>query len=79
MIYNDKQQVIANIIEDEPKISNWKDWRWQLRHAIKSLDKFEKLLGVKFDSGEKEELRKTFNKFPLSITPCGTLSKGHSR
>lgn len=69
MIYNDKQQVIANIIEDKPKISNWKDWRWQLRHAIKSLDKFEKLLGVKFDSGEKEELRKTFNKFPLSITP----------
>jgi len=69
MIYNDKQQVIANIIEDEPKISNWKDWRWQLRHAIKSLDKFEELLGVRFDYSEKEELKKTFNKFPLSITP----------
>lgn len=69
MIYNDKQQTIANRIEEEPKISNWKDWRWQLRHSVRSLDKFEKLLGVKFDENEKGELAQTFEKFPLSITP----------
>ena len=69
MIYNAKQQKIANRIEEELKISKWKDWRWQLRHAIKSFDKFEELLGIQFESSEKEELRKTFNKFPLSITP----------
>ena len=69
MIYNDKQQVIAHRIEDETKISKWKDWKWQLRHTIKSLDKFEDLLGIKFSALEKKELEKTFSKFPLSITP----------
>ena len=69
MIYNAKQQKIANRIEEEPKISKWKDWRWQLRHAVKSFDKFEELLGIQFESSEKKELRKTFDKFPLSITP----------
>jgi len=69
MIYNDRQQTIAYKIEDQPKISKWKDWRWQLRHSVKSLDKFEELLDVSFSDQEKDELRKTFNKFPLSITP----------
>lgn len=69
MIYNDNQQSIAKRIEEEPKLSKWKDWRWQLRHSVKSLEKFEELLNVKFDKTEKEELRKTFDKFPLSITP----------
>ncbi|MEA1896901.1 MAG: lysine 2,3-aminomutase [Bacteroidota bacterium] len=50
-------------------MSNWKDWRWQLRHSIKSLDKFEGLTGIKFEQKEKDGLAKTFNKFPLSITP----------
>lgn len=69
MIYNQRQQTIANKIEEETKISKWKDWRWQLRHSIKSLDKFEELLGVKFSETERKDLQRTFEKFPLSITP----------
>ncbi|WP_346858816.1 lysine 2,3-aminomutase [uncultured Draconibacterium sp.] len=69
MIYNNTQQNIANRIEDQPKISNWKDWKWQLKHSIRSVDKFEELTGVQFTQNEKLELFETFEKFPLSITP----------
>ncbi|WP_297100023.1 lysine 2,3-aminomutase [uncultured Draconibacterium sp.] len=69
MIYNNRQQTIAHKIETEAQLSKWKDWRWQLRHSIKTLEKFEELLGVKFDDEEREKLKVTFDKFPLSITP----------
>ena len=69
MIYDLKQQQIANKIEDKPLLSKWKDWKWQLKNSIQSLEKFEELTGIKFDENEKEGLEKTFDKFPLSITP----------
>ncbi len=69
MIYNNVQKEIASRIEDETKISNWKDWKWQIKNSIKSLEKFEYITGIKFDKEEKEQLHKTFEKFPLSITP----------
>jgi len=69
MIYNDRQQQIAEKIDGEPQIRNWKNWRWQLKHSIKSLEKFEEVTGIKFNEKEREALYKTFDKFPLSITP----------
>ena len=69
MIYNNAQQEIGKKIEDDLDISGWKSWKWQLKHAIKSLDQFEYLTGIKFPANEKEGLVKTFNEFPLSITP----------
>lgn len=49
--------------------NQWTDWKWQLKHSIRDIDTFEKLLGVKFDAEEREKLEKTLEKFPLSITP----------
>ena len=69
MIYNSVQKEIANKIEEQPQISNWKDWKWQMRHSIRSLDKFEYLTGIKYEESERKNLIKTFEKFPLSITP----------
>ncbi len=69
MIYNKVQKEIANKIEDNTQISKWNDWRWQLKNSVRSLEKFEYLTGIKFDDHEREELQKTFDKFPLSITP----------
>lgn len=68
-IFNKGQQSIANKIEENSNISSWKDWRWQLKHSIRSIDKFEHLTGVKFGDKEREDLEKTFKKFPLSVTP----------
>lgn len=63
------QKEIANKIEEKPQLSNWKDWKWQLKHSIKTLDQFEYITGICFEKKERKQLQKTFDKFPLSITP----------
>lgn len=69
MIYDEKQQQIAQKISKEALISNWKNWKWQIRHSVRDIDTFEKLLDVKFSSEKREMLEETVEKFPLSITP----------
>lgn len=69
MIYNNAQREIANKIENTTKLSNWRDWKWQLKHSIRTLEKFEYLTGIQFSPEERADLKKTFDKFPLSITP----------
>ncbi len=68
-IYNEKQQKIAEKISPTARISNWKDWKWQLKHSIKDISTFERLTGIKFEASERELIEKTITKFPLSITP----------
>ena len=69
MIFNEAQQEIANKLEKGKDISHWRNWKWQLKHAIKSLEQFELLTGIQFEGEERDDLHKTFEKFPLSITP----------
>lgn len=68
-IFNDVQQEIAKKIKSDSNISNWKDWKWQLKNSIKTIDKFELLTGIHFPADEKERLKRTLDRFPLSITP----------
>ena len=68
-IFNNIQQEIAKKINKESNISNWKDWKWQLKHSIKSIDKFELLTSINFTEEEKSKLKTTLNRFPLSVTP----------
>ena len=68
-IFNGVQQEIATKINDSSTISNWKDWKWQLKNSIKTIDQFEKLTGIEFDEEEKVKLEETMEKFPVSITP----------
>jgi len=68
-IFNDVQQEIANKIKPESNIGNWKDWKWQLKHSVKSIERFELLTGIRFEKKERQELKETLNRFPLSITP----------
>jgi len=69
MIYNSNQQELGRKIEKDLDISGWKNWKWQIKHSIRSIDKFEFLTGIEFDQDEKKDLERTFEKFPLSITP----------
>lgn len=55
--------------EYEINLTNWKDWKWQLRHSIQDIDTVEDLLGVKFSKEDKDAFKKTTEKFPVSITP----------
>ncbi|MCB2203733.1 lysine 2,3-aminomutase [bacterium] len=67
--YTDRQQDIAEKIDSDAVRSKWHDWQWQMRHSIRSIDRFETLLGVQFEDEERAALQKTLDKFPLSITP----------
>lgn len=68
-IFTKNQQEIAKKIESETKLNNWLDWKWHIKHAIKTIEEFEHLTGIKFTTEEKKELQKTIDHFPLSITP----------
>lgn len=67
--YNQKQQEIAEKISSDAHVSHWKDWQWQLKHSVRNIDTFEKLLGIQFEAEERQQLNETVDKFPLSITP----------
>src|SRR5665648_1253867 len=68
-IYNENQQQIAENINPNTSISNWKSWGWQIKHSIKDIATFEKLLNIKFDDSLRKEFNETTKKFPISITP----------
>jgi lysine 2,3-aminomutase len=68
-IYTKNQEAIAKKIQPETKLSNWMDWKWHVRHAIKTISEFERLSGITFSQKEKKQLQKTIDHFPLSITP----------
>jgi lysine 2,3-aminomutase len=68
-IYNEHQQSIAERIDNNVVKSEWKDWKWQMKHSVKDINTFEILLGIKFKKEEREELEKTMEKFPLSVPP----------
>jgi lysine 2,3-aminomutase len=68
-IFNDAQQEIARRIRPESNLSNWKDWKWQLKHSVKTIDKFELLTGIKFPEEEKKQMKETLDRFPMSVTP----------
>ena len=64
-----KQVEIAKKIDSAAAIRQWNDWKWQIKHAIKDISTFEKLLDTRFSSDERWELEQTIRQFPLSITP----------
>lgn len=68
-IFNERQQDIAQRIEDKSTLFNWRDWKWQLKHSIKSIEKFQWVTGIEFSDEVKKSLNETLEKFPLSITP----------
>jgi len=69
-IYSSKQQNIAEKMSEEPvSISNWRDWRWQLKNSIQKVTTFEDLLGITLQEKERKKIDLTLKKFPLSITP----------
>lgn len=67
--YSSKQRAIAQKLSAEAMGSNWRDWKWQLRHSVRDISAFEKLLDITFETFERRQLEETIATFPLSITP----------
>lgn len=64
----DTQEHMIGLIDDG-SVSNWKDWKWQVKNCIRSIDAFEALLDIKIPDRKRKQISKTIKKFPMSITP----------
>lgn len=67
MLSKKQKEILCDI--DGASLSNWHDWKWQLKHSVTDLEQAEQMLGITFP----EKIRKSFadvtKKFPLSVTP----------
>ena len=63
------QKVLAKRINSKDNTDSWRDWHWQLKHSVRDIDTFERLLKIRFEAGKKESYAEVIDKFPLSITP----------
>jgi lysine 2,3-aminomutase len=64
-----KQKQIKASFDADPDMACWYDWQWHIKHTIRDIDTFEKVIGITFDEDTRLELKKTIAHFPLSITP----------
>src|SRR5688572_9441074 len=48
-------------------VAEFNDWRWQMRHAVRSLEELERYVPLTAD--EREGVRQTASIFRLGITP----------
>ena len=67
MLTNNQRKILNEI--NGSSAGNWQDWKWQLRHSIKELDTFEKLLNISVTDSLRRQFQRIVEKFPLSITP----------
>ncbi|ACF11800.1 lysine 2,3-aminomutase YodO family protein [Chlorobaculum parvum NCIB 8327] len=63
------QKQIIKRIDPETTPSDWSDWRWQMRHSIRDLDTFERLLDITLSDEQRKAFGETVQKFPMSTTP----------
>ena len=69
-IFSNNQRKIADNLNDEKVVlSQWKNWRWQLKNSITQVETFEKLLEIELTPLERRQVELTMKKFPMSITP----------
>ena len=63
-----KEKIHNEEVSDD-LLTKWKDWRWQLKNSINTIDSVEEILGIKFSDKKRADIEKTIEKFPLSVTP----------
>lgn len=66
---NAQQKAFLRGLDANGALSQWHDWKWHIRHSIKSVDTFEKLLGITFTPEQRAAYKQTADTFPISITP----------
>ncbi|MGE4292091.1 MAG: lysine 2,3-aminomutase [Desulfovibrio sp.] len=65
----EQQRQVARRVDKEDWRTNWTDWKWHVRHSVRDIGSFEKLLGVEFPDLERRAFSRTVDKFPMSVTP----------
>ncbi len=66
---SDNQLQFIDSIDRNAKSSHWHNWKWHVKHSIKDIDTFERVMDIQFPPPQRRLLEKTLETFPLSITP----------
>ncbi|MFC1705264.1 lysine 2,3-aminomutase [Planctomycetota bacterium] len=64
-----RQREVIDVIDEDARSSQWRDWKWHAKNAIRTVSRCERLLGKRFSPETRRQLNRTLEKFPLSITP----------
>lgn len=64
-----RQEKMYKLIDEDATLANWRDWKWQMRHSVKDLKTFQKVLGVELSEEQRTDFQRTLDKFPFSATP----------
>lgn len=54
---------------NEPEQNLWRSWKWQMKHSIRSLEAFEKIVNIKLSDEQRAGFNRTIAEFPFAITP----------
>ena len=46
---SERQKELFKTIDEHASPGHWRDWKWQLRHAIHDIETVENLLGIEFE------------------------------
>ena len=66
---NARQKAFVQGLDEKGPSSRWHDWKWHIRHSIRDVKTFEKLLGITFTDDQRMAYEATAEQFPISITP----------
>jgi lysine 2,3-aminomutase len=69
MQLSSSEERIINVIDKTAPESRWRDWKWQMRHRIRDIETFEKMMDVELDPELRAGFSRTVAKFPFSVTP----------
>ncbi|EPR43476.1 lysine-2,3-aminomutase [Desulfovibrio sp. X2] len=68
-LFDDRSKEVARLIRTKTGTADWTDWRWHIRHCVKTVEGFERALGVRFEAGDRAAFEETLARFPMSVTP----------
>lgn len=63
------EEQLIQAIDEDVSISQWRDWKWQIRHCVRDLDSLEDRLGIRFSEEKRAAFQKTTDRFPMAVTP----------
>ncbi|MBN1548023.1 MAG: lysine 2,3-aminomutase [Syntrophaceae bacterium] len=69
MTLSHRQEQILKTIDPSAGVSDWRNWKWQMRHCVRDIETFEKLMNISFTDEMRRQFRLTEEKFPMSVTP----------
>jgi len=68
MNYHTQKEIVQRI-DSHASESDWNNWKWQIKHSIRTISELERIWEFKLPEEVTSKFSAVINKFPISITP----------